>query len=185
LNQGTATGNDAAVFQSVWIGGRAWLERATVAAALAKVKPDDGSGRSARWRLLSALAALHASIPVQGHPLNQPAYAKGKAAAPDRAARAFLAARAAVLKERARILAIKRAELEGSLPPVTEVRDVCGAIITMIKARSLALPSRLAGRFDKSIAPMIQTLADETVRDWLQEMADTLRSAGKSGWRRP
>jgi hypothetical protein len=117
------------------------LNPRTVASALRDV-PADGEvgGRHPGWRLLTALRAIGATVPIVGHPLN-----RGKTKGGGDGA-SYLKERAALTKEKTKLARLERRRREGELVEATEVLNVWTTLVTTMKTRLLAMPDKMVAR---------------------------------------
>jgi phage terminase Nu1 subunit (DNA packaging protein) len=127
-------------------------DRRTISAALRTVPPDGKSGRYNAWRLSTAMEALGGR---------------------DGAKLDLTTERARLAKLRADAIAMKNAQMRGELLPFAEVLATNQAILSAVRARLLALPSRLAQPSALASDPAeVQELLRVAIYDVLTELSE-------------
>jgi hypothetical protein len=138
----------------------------TISGALANV-PADGSvdGGQNRWYLVTALAALGATVPIRGHKLN------GKASG--QAGDDYVNSRTALATERAALLKLQRQTAEGRFVTIEEHKDTMNVIVQLLRSAALRMPTICAPNL---IMLPTAAAAKEALTPYIHDMLTDLAS---------
>jgi hypothetical protein len=108
----------------------------TISGALANVPADGELDRGKGWLMVTALAALGATIPIRGHRLN------GKAN--EQTGEAYTQSRTSVAQERAQLLRIQREVAQGKYISIEEMDYTLRTMVMTFRSAALRMPTTAA-----------------------------------------